>query len=196
MEVFGSRWLFGAALLLSFVYCVGILAIGCANERVFNSSCIVFLWEFVLGMVAGKAYLERNYAFWQIPLGWLAVGTCSCLAIYGTMSLSMGAFGRTFNDPFALFAFMGCMILTYRISQRRMPMLNDKIAFLSIFSYEIYLIHALVLKLNWGIVQPTTTINGLATSVAGTSLAVVIGYAYWQFVNHISRARWRPVNFQ
>lgn len=136
-ERFGYNTLI--ALCISLLWSVGIYFFGKADQRVFNSFFLQYLWEFVLGMELAKYYADAKT--FDIPRPYL----CLLIAIIFTgISGIMGYMGgvyKLFNDIPSLFGYLFCAVFLYSLHIRA---INSFFVFTNRISYEWYLVHVLV----------------------------------------------------
>jgi peptidoglycan/LPS O-acetylase OafA/YrhL len=139
-----SKVFLGISLLLSIAYWVLIGVLGLADQRIFNSSFLQYLWEFNLGIVLADAYRRRDFRFWQQkPLVLIAAAAVG-IGLMAGLALKGGDIGKTFNDIPASVGFISLSALVYWLCDRHLQ--SFKRAFMSVgsLSYELYLIHMIV----------------------------------------------------
>ena len=138
----GLRGLVMAGGLVSIAWWCLLAATGLYPERVWNSFCAQFLWEFVLGMAAAE-HLHCGGTIRLHPLG-LAATTLVGLGLQGTIALWGGYPLRLFNDVPALFGYGALALLLWSLSGGR---LDRPFRAISQLSYAWYLTHILIFTL-------------------------------------------------
>jgi peptidoglycan/LPS O-acetylase OafA/YrhL len=135
---------FLAGLAVSIGWGILVVAMGDASLRNYNGAFLLYVWEFMLGMLlAGKLYRD-GYEFWNLGVLCLVLLSIGGIACYGVMALEFGAYGRLLNDVPALVGYTCLSILIYRLG---IGLLNRFVLFASKFSYALFLVHILVLQL-------------------------------------------------
>jgi ABC-type polysaccharide/polyol phosphate export permease len=87
---------------------VGI--IGKADIRIWNSFCLQYLGEFVLGMMLAIKY-KQNPDFIHLPKQWLLL----VLAVVGISGIKGGIF-KLYNDIPSLVGYLSLALLIYSVS--------------------------------------------------------------------------------
>lgn len=178
-------------LLLSFgvslLWWIMTAVIGKADERVWSSFFLQYLWEFALGMVLADQYNKDHDYFSSRSIGTfpLILITVLGVGIYASMALAGGTF-RLFNDVFSVFGFGGCILLIYR-----MKIFNRFFIWINTFSYELFLIHLLVFstcRYYFG------TIPNLLLCGISLLLSVMVGFLYHKLYGYIARVITKWIN--
>lgn len=129
------------SFVISILYWVFIYRIGVYDERIWNSSALQFLWEFMLGMYLANLFKNNGYEFWNEKLSILFLLFVVCFGINLASFFSSANFIKVFNDvPMALMYGVFCILL-YRFSNRYMRILTKVFVFIGTLSYWIYLTH-------------------------------------------------------
>ncbi|MBR7184035.1 MAG: acyltransferase [Clostridia bacterium] len=138
----GMRRLVWLALGLSVGWWVFLAVTGLYVERIWNSFCLQFLWEFVLGM----AVAEHLHGGGRICLrrGTLALTAVLGLGLQAGISLWGGYPLRLFNDLPSLFGYGALVLLLYHVAGNAIRRLFGA---LSRMAYAWYLTHFLVFTL-------------------------------------------------
>jgi len=186
----GASRLLLLAIATSVIASVLIAWTGHADERVFSSSCLVYMWEFVLGMVAGQRFLELDERWWEIGWGKLLPITLVGMGLQAVLALRGGVYGQLFNNAPALFGYAGALVICYRLALRGiLPGLLIALTRLSDFSYELYLTHGVILAQGFLLLQPTGLLPKLAVVVLLLTIAVIVAWAYHHLVQAIERRK-------
>lgn len=179
----GMRRLCALGLAVSAAWWCFTAASGLYVERIWNSFCAQFLWEFVLGMaVADCLHRGKTVKLRPLPLACVAVvglGLQAALALWG------GYPWRLFNDIPALLGFGAAILLVYVLVGK---WLRAPAAFLARIAYAWFLTHILVFTLVFGALGTILPRLLTAALALAASLAVAWGYdALWGAI--LSRIR-------
>jgi peptidoglycan/LPS O-acetylase OafA/YrhL len=134
----------GTTLSISVVYWLTITYFNLADERIYNSFFLQFLWEFSLGMVLAKLYTEENKKIWEqsnLLLMSVAIGGMLLMAL---MALKGGRIGQTFNDIPASIGYASLAAFVFSITSSIMKPVKRFFIFIGNISYEFYLIHMIM----------------------------------------------------
>jgi peptidoglycan/LPS O-acetylase OafA/YrhL len=131
-------------LLISISWSVIILLIHKEYGRNWNGFFLTYMWEFMLGMYCGEAYLKREYAFWNIRKATLAGIFFTGIALYAIMALKGGSYGRILNDVPAFFGYASLSVFIYLLN---IKWVNRFLLYTAKISFSIFLIHFLVINL-------------------------------------------------
>lgn len=135
--------------VVSLAWWVVVSFLGKAELRHWNSFFPQFLWEFALGMSvcmwlkSGK--LASAFKDWWREDRWWAWAGLSVLAssVMLGMVMAFGSIGRVFNDVPAFIAFSSLSVAVFLFGGFQRGLFE----WLGTFSFSLYLIHILVLKL-------------------------------------------------
>lgn len=128
------------ALIISLLWSTTVGLLGYAEERVWNSFFLQYLWEFCLGMKMAEIYHDNPKAL-EVPR-WKYLLTL-CVAGVGLTGI-MGFAGwpwKLYNDIPSLMGYMSLALITYKVGIKP---LNRLLEWTNRFSYEWYLVHMLV----------------------------------------------------
>jgi peptidoglycan/LPS O-acetylase OafA/YrhL len=128
-------------LFISVSYWLTITHFHLADERIYNSFFLQFLWEFAVGMVVAKLYKEKGQKIWvqsNFLLMSVAIGGMLLMAL---MALKGGRIGQTFNDIPASIGYASFAAFIFSISGTLMKPLQKFFIFIGNISYELYLVH-------------------------------------------------------
>lgn len=130
------------SVVVSLLYAWFISISDYSSLRVVNSFFLQFLWEFVLGMLLGKAFLNGSLAKINLNSAVLVLSAfCGLGAMFFLVSF-FGKAGRLFNDIPALIGYASIVLIFYRCM--RFSGVSALLVFVGGISYEIYLVHLLV----------------------------------------------------
>ena len=151
------------SLLISLLWATVVALLGKQDLRIWNSFCLQYLWEFVLGMWLALVYSIRDTI--KLPSKWiLLIVALIGIGITGITG-KLGGWLKLYNDIPSLFGY-GCLALfIYAIG---IKWLNRFFEYTCKFSYEWYLIHLLV----FGIV-----FHFMSKGVISSIIALVLSYA-------------------
>ena len=128
------------ALIISLLWWTTVGLLGYAEERVWNSFFLQYLWEFCLGMKMAEIYHDNPKAL-EVPR-WKYLLTL-CVAGVGLTGI-MGFAGwpwKLYNDIPSLMGYMSLALIIYKVGIKP---LNRLLEWTNRFSYEWYLVHMLV----------------------------------------------------
>lgn len=128
------------ALIVSLLWSTTVGLLGYAEERVWNSFFLQYLWEFCLGMKMAEIYHDNPKAL-EVPR-WKYLLTL-CVAGVGLTGI-MGFAGwpwKLYNDIPSLMGYMSLALIIYKVGIKP---LNRLLEWTNRFSYEWYLVHMLV----------------------------------------------------
>lgn len=166
------------ALGISCIWWIFTSFSGLAEERIWNSFFLQYLWEFALGMIVAELLQEgKNFSIAKIHL-WMVmivgIGTQMILALKG------GAF-RLFNDIPALFGYSALIIIIYSLN---IKWFNKVILEIANISYEWYLLHILVFSLMFQL-HPKSRIIEVVIAVGAVMLSLIVSYLYKRIVDKL-----------
>jgi peptidoglycan/LPS O-acetylase OafA/YrhL len=161
---------FWGGLIISWIWALVILLLNKEELRNWNSFFLIYLWEFILGMICAELYYKKGYAFWKIPKLFLMLITVGGLVVYSLMAILLGRPGKLFNDLPGLFGYAALCILIYSF---QIKIVNRFILFTAKISYSIFLIHFLVLNL----LQLAWHLTGLPWPEYMLIFAIILCYA-------------------
>lgn len=135
------------SLSISVCYWIAITVCHVAEQRVFNSFFLQYLWEFNIGIILADLYLRKQVRFWEhnrILLACLSVAGIGAMAL---MAMRGGRLGQTFNDVPASIGYFCLSAFVYATGQNAFRVLNRMVIFVGHISYELYLAHMVVFAL-------------------------------------------------
>ena len=140
VKLFNIRGGVKLALIVSLLWSTSVGLLGYAEERVWNSFFLQYLWEFCLGMKMAEIYHDNPKAL-EVPR-WKYLLTL-CVAGVGLTGI-MGFAGwpwKLYNDMPSLVGYMSLALVIYKVGIKP---LNRLLEWTNRFSYEWYLVHMLV----------------------------------------------------
>ena len=140
VKLFNIRGGVKLALIVSLLWSTSVGLLGYAEERVWNSFFLQYLWEFCLGMKMAEIYHGNPKAL-EVPR-WKYLLTL-CVAGVGLTGI-MGFAGwpwKLYNDIPSLVGYMSLALVIYKVGIKP---LNRLLEWTNRFSYEWYLVHMLV----------------------------------------------------
>jgi peptidoglycan/LPS O-acetylase OafA/YrhL len=173
LKRWGMLLTFSLAAAVSVGFSVLIVALGRADQRIFNGCFLVYLWEFVLGMIAAERYRVGGTKFWEVSPSWLLPITGMALAFAALVGRSGSDALQLVNNPAALVGFGGLLVAAYQfIAWRNWSLCQSALQWFGGISYEVYLVHGLIQTRAFFWLEPQHLIAKLAT--CGGSLLVVV----------------------
>ena len=137
-EKVGSKIYLIASVILSMLWWIVSSITGIAEQRIWGSYFLQYLWEFSLGMITAE-YLYHGKSIKISKLFLLVTGVIG-IGIAAIFKL-IGGYYTSFNDFFSACGYCSIAILIYSFD---LKFINTIIKKISKFSYELYLIHILV----------------------------------------------------
>ncbi|MBN1804782.1 MAG: acyltransferase family protein [Sedimentisphaerales bacterium] len=132
------------SLLISISYWLIISGCNLADERIFNSFFLQYLWEFNAGIVLAGYYKEKQKLFWaqhNLILVFTAIVGISLMAF---MAIKGERVGKTFNDIPASIGYVSVSAFLFSVSGNFIKPLKRFLIFVGKLSYELYLTHMIV----------------------------------------------------
>jgi len=166
------------ALWWLFTYFAGI-----AHIRIWGSFFLQYLWEFALGFVLaeafynGKSFRIKN---WQL----LAVAIVGIGLQAGLVLISDSL--RIINDVPGLIGFGSLALFLSNISLLRTLCIK-----LAAVSYELYLVHLLILRTVFHFARPQEFLPGVFWALAATALSIAAACLYNRIIRRVSAKRVR-----
>lgn len=180
----GLRGLIAVGAGVSIAWWLILAATGLYTERVWNSFCAQFLWEFVLGIAAAE-YLNRGGTIRLRPL-WLGAAAVAGLGMQAAIALWGGYPLRLFNDVPALVGYGALALLCAHLGR---GWLDRIFTALSTISYAWYLTHILVFTLAFSLGGGILPKAVLAGGAFGLSLLVAWSYSKLRIYNLFTALR-------
>lgn len=169
-KINNSKIFFGIFFGLSVMWWFVCYILGVSDSRVWSSFCFQYIWEFALGLVvAGQLYEGKIFRINKIMLSIIAV---IGIGLMGGMALLSDKL-KLFNDIPAFFGYIALALLLINISFIRLIC-----RFISQFSYELYLVHIIVIESVLHIVNPQGLRTQLMVGIVALIIAMVVGLFY------------------
>lgn len=166
----GSRNFIIVSCTLSVAWWIIVGVMNLSSERVWNSFFLQYLWEFAIGMCIAERYKKDNKLFVEdIKTVYLLIITLCSGIVFALMSISNERL-KTFNDVFSVMAFGGAITLIYRLK-----IFNKWFEWVNKFSYELYLVHILVMMTCARLID---SVPNICMCVIAFVLSLLFGYAY------------------
>lgn len=137
-EKIGTKKCFFGCCSISAIWWLFTAIVGIADQRIWGSFFLQYLWEFALGIAIAE-YLYSGKSIY-IRMKWLLVTGLFGIGMAGLAKI-VGGFFTAFNDVFAAFGYGAIALLIYEIGN---SVINKSISLTSKISYELYLVHMLV----------------------------------------------------
>lgn len=161
------------ALIISLLWSSLIGIMGYADERVWNSFFLQYLWEFCLGMKLAEVYVNRG-ADLSIPkYKYLLLACIVGMAATGVMGW-MGFPWKLYNDIPSLFGYCSFALIIYKLG---INWLNSFWCYTNRLSYEWYLVHILVFQIVMFLLKSMIPAIILIIICLTMSYFVAMGYA-------------------
>ena len=167
------------SLAIIVVWWIFVYAIDKENNRAWGSSCLQYLWEFVLGMHIAKIYAEAPERVKIPSLPVLGVCCVVGLSLSAVLALSGDKF-KLFNDIPSLVGYLSLALFIYKLN---IPKLNGIFEYTSGVGYEWYLVHSLV----FGIAALMSIDVTILDIIFRFGLSYMIAVGYNRILKFISR---------
>lgn len=140
VKLFNIRGGVKLALIVSLLWSTTVGLLGYAEERVWNSFFLQYLWEFCLGMKMAEIYHGNPKAL-EVPRWKCLLPLCMAgVGLTGIMGFA-GWPWKLYNDIPSLMGYMSLALIIYKVGIKP---LNRLLEWTNRFSYEWYLVHMLV----------------------------------------------------
>jgi len=116
-----NQWFLASGVLISIGWMSFVCLINKGDERIWSSFFLQYYWEFALGMViAERVFRSQGLIGENInQLSLFAIAITNC-AIYGSLALKCGTWGKSYNDFFALTGYSLLAVLVYNMDFKPM----------------------------------------------------------------------------
>lgn len=163
--------------LISFLWMLFTSLFNLANNRVFGSFFLQYLWEFSLGIVLANNYYNNTYSFMKkISQKEIVIITILSLILFGCTSFFSNF--KSFNDFFSFLSFGGICLLLFNFN-----ILKTIFTYVNKYSYEIYLTHILIFEICFNYFN--NYINNYIVAFISIFLLIIISPLYKTFVSKI-----------
>jgi len=193
----GSRFAL-ISLLISSIFWLIVVAMELENQRIFNSFFLQYLWEFSLGMFLGKRYLNTGMAFWEQPTIRLIFTAAVFLGLMAALALKGGRWGRTFNDIPALIGYLALCILVFQLGKNRLAFIRRALTKIGSYSYEVYLLHILILLIVTNLIRnletqfPQAIVTPTLSLICTLALSIIFHALNKKIISYTLVSRQKP----
>lgn len=166
--------------LVSITYWVCTSLAGLTDQRVFNSLFLQYLWEFSLGIILSDMFKDNEFKFWDMNITLSVILSIVGVGITGLLAIKGGRVGKSFNDIFSLGGFFSLSVLCYWFLNKYFKCGKNAFLFIGRVSYELYLIHMVVLILIANVVFETVSVtnNIILTLACILPTAILLAILY------------------
>ena len=165
---------FTVFLSISVLWWILCYITGLSSERIWNSFCLQYIWEFALGfLIAEVLYNEKVYRisnFLLFCISVLGITTQACMALFSDKL-------KIFNDIPALFGYTALALLFMNIT-----FIEKAFLLLSSISYEYYLIHILVFTTVLRIIEPKSLLQQCILGFFSIVFAIIFAFIIHKFI--------------
>ena len=179
--------------LVSLVYWSAIIGLNVAHIDVYHNFFLKYLWEFSVGFGFATLYMERGYKFWDQKIYSLVIIAILGIGLLGVLAVLWGDTGKVVNDIPAAFGFTAIVALTYKLGGRLSPVLVRSLCYIGTISYELYLVHAVIMAMIIAVFFKNTGAVPYALIPIIFSLAVFVAILYKKIITTIRRSTTRRV---
>lgn len=171
-------------IVISAVWWCIVAAMGFEDIRVWNSFCLQYIWEFMLGMAVAE-FLQEGKSI-KISYSVLSITVILGLGIQSVLALKGGAF-KLFNDVPALFGYGVLGIILYQIFGN----IGKKVVFYSSkISYEWYLTHILIFTVIFHLFPFENIYEEIVVGISAFFISIIVAVIYGKLIkkykNYIS----------
>ena len=169
-KIKNQKLFFSIFLAISLIWWIIVWFTGMSDERVWNSFCLQYIWEFALGMclaeffTSGRKLEIKNYA--------LIIAAVLGVSLQVVMALFSDEL-KVFNDIPALIGYISLAIVLCSFT-----VLREGGNRLSSFSYELYLVHILVIDTVFHYVSPAQLMGQAVVGIFSLILCMLVSYGY------------------
>ena len=166
-------------MLISVGWWILCYILGVTDERVWSSFFLQYIWEFSLGMVLADVFnngrkVELNTAILLL----MALVGIALQAFMATKSEVL----KIFNDIPALIGYTSLALLLMLI-----PMIKRCAKWLSIISYEYYLVHILVFTTVMHFMPQNSLFGQVIVGLICLILGIIFAFDYHKFIKKINK---------
>ena len=130
-------------LIISLLWATVVDWLGKSELRIWNSFFLQFLWEFMLGMMLAIRFKEDPEYLKIPPVKYLILIAILGIGLLGITGIKGGVL-KLYNDVPSLFGYLSFALLVFTAGTKIKP-INDFFLFTNGFSYELYLVHTLII---------------------------------------------------
>lgn len=140
VRLFKCKYSMIISLLISILWATVVGLTDHAEQRIWNSFFLQYLWEFILGMHLAKLYYNAPQKI-TVPSFKILIPVCVvAMALTFIMALK-GGFFKLYNDIPSLAGYLFLSLILYKVS---IKWVNKYFIYTNKISYEWYLIHILI----------------------------------------------------
>ena len=173
VKLFNIRGGVKLALIVSLLWSTTVGLLGYAEERVWNSFFLQYLWEFCLGMKMAEIYHGNPKAL-EVPRWKYLLPLCVAgVGVTGIMGFA-GWPWKLYNDIPSLVGYMSLALVIYKVGIKP---LNRLLEWTNRFSYEWYLVHMLVFDIIFYYIGHNATIAVVFVLCLLLSYSTAIAYS-------------------
>ena len=140
IRLINVKWGGWMALAISLLWSTTVGLLGYAEERVWNSFFLQYLWEFCLGMKLAALYVKHPSAL-DVPKWKYLIPSCAAGMVLTGFTGWAGFPWKLYNDIPSLIGYTSLALIIYKIG---VGWFNRFFSYTNRFSYEWYLVHFLV----------------------------------------------------
>ena len=175
-KIDNNKLFLSMGLLISVFWWIICYVLNVSDIRVWNSFCLQYIWEFSFGMVLADEFKKgKIYKIYILQLFFVAVvglGLQAGLAMYSDKF-------KLFNDIPALFGYSALSLLLMNIK-----LIKKVCVIISKFSYELFLIHILVFKTVFQIIQFNSLTMQIIEALIAFILSLICAFIYNRLINN------------
>ena len=175
-KIDNNKLFLSMGLLISVFWWIICYVLNVSDIRVWNSFCLQYIWEFSFGMVlADELKKGKIYKIYILQLFFVVVvglGLQAGLAMYSDKF-------KLFNDIPALFGYSALSLLLMNIK-----LIKKVCVIISKFSYELFLIHILVFKTVFQIIQFNSLTMQIIEALIAFILSLICAFIYNRLINN------------
>ncbi len=169
-----TTYFFSLFLSVSVCWWLFCYIAGITDERIWNSFCLQYIWEFALGFLIAEE-LAKGRVF-KINKTLLLIVAVVGIGLQAVMAMASDAL-RVFNDIPALSGYTALALLLMTVSP-----IDKGAAWLSTISYEYYLVHILVFETLFYFIEPIGLMSQASIGFVALVVAVVTAFIYHKAV--------------
>lgn len=140
LKLFKNKYSFVISLFISLLWATFVGITGHAEQRIWNSFFLQYLWEFILGMHLAKLYYKAPEKI-AVPSFKILIPIC-VIAMITTLAMALnGGILKLYNDIPSLIGYLFLSLIVYKLS---IKWINKYFIYTNKISYEWYLVHVLI----------------------------------------------------
>lgn len=164
-----KKFLIGS-FIVSVLWWILTFVVGIADERIFGSFFLQYLWEFAFGMVLadkfihnGKLEIKKKYLYLTAIIGTI---------LYGVLAFSSEVL-KIFNDIPSMFGYISIALILYNLS-----FVKNIFTKMSVYSYELYLVHMLIFAMVFRFVDADLKPFGIIAGILALVISIIVSKIY------------------